>query len=105
MPLLRVGLSLLVCCILSPALTAQDTLSVSVDILTAGQSVDVTFNDPNRGGETVTITVHGDTGVIDTLYITLDAAGRGTTSYVVPSGHDQIEFLADDGARQLRLIE
>ena len=63
------------------------TLTVSPDPLQQGQNASINYSDPNRAGETITIEV--DNGMVinpktDTIEITLDSSGNGSTQWRVP---------------------
>ena len=103
--LARLGQSVLAILVFATVSAAQGTMTVSGEVLTGGQSTTITFCDPNRGGDVVTIDIDDGSGVIETLHIQLDEDGCGSVEWVVPSGIDTVEFVADDGTRTARPVE
>ncbi len=103
--LARLGQSVLAIVIFAGAAAAQGTLTVSDEILTAGMTTTITFCDPDRAGDIVTVDIDDGSGVIETLLIQLDEGGCGSVDWVVPSGIDGVEIVADDGTRASRPVE
>lgn len=67
---------------------AAQVLSIDQgSVLTAGSSARVSYSDPSQAGQDVTVAVTGGFPVPTTEYltITLDASGKGSTPWTVPS--------------------
>ena len=103
--LARLGQSVLAIVICAGAAAAQGTLTVPPGVLISGTTVSIGFCDPARGGDVVTIDIGDGSGVIETLHIELDGDGCGSVDWVVPSGTDGVEFVADDGTATARPVE
>lgn len=52
-----------------------------------GAAIPITYTNPAEAGHTVDIEVDDDAGNVTTLKVTLDSAGKGTTTYTPPSGY------------------
>jgi hypothetical protein len=79
--------------LLSSSLLAQ-SLTVPISA-SAGSTIDVSYDNPALAGKTVLITVSG--GMPPTtqeITIALDSTGRGTASWLVPSGWLSATFNA-----------
>ncbi len=72
--------------------------------LQGGTSTTVGYSDPARGGQTivVTITSNGPSPVTQEHFLTLNADGRGSFSWPVPSSWDKAYFNAP-GANEVAL--
>ncbi len=103
--LARLGQSVLAIVIFAGAAAAQGTLTVPEGVLISGTTVSIEFCDPDRAGDVVTIDIDDGSGVIETLLIQLDEGGCGSVDWVVPSGIDGVEIVADDGTRASRPVE
>lgn len=51
-----------------------------------GAAIPITFTDPAKAGHTVDIEASDDQGNVTPLKVTLDATGKGTTTFTPPSG-------------------
>jgi hypothetical protein len=92
----RTALLALVVGVLSAVATAQATLGVP-EVLTGGQDAPVTYSDPARAGEAVTVTV--DNGSVvnpqsEELVVHLDEDGNGSVMWRVPLTWDCARFNA-----------
>jgi hypothetical protein len=68
-------------------LSAQASLSVSAPILQHDSSATITFVDPTRANQTVTVTITGgdpSKPEVQTVKILLNGAGVGSTKWWVP---------------------
>ena len=68
--------------------SAQAVMTVTAGVLQVGQTIEVTYSNPNMKGQTVTIEVDDGTRPTPTvieLYIHLDAAGKGSTKWTAPA--------------------
>lgn len=52
-----------------------------------GAVIPITFTDPAKAGHTVDIEASDDQGNVTPLKVTLDATGKGTTTFTPPSGY------------------
>ena len=78
--------------------SAQSTLQVTPDGLTAGSSAEISFSDPSLANQTVLVEID-DGGVISTRFeyvtVQLDSNGNGSGSWTVPeSGWRRANFNA-----------
>ena len=103
--LARLGQSVLAIVVFAGAAAAQGTLTVPAGVLISGTTVSIGFCDPDRAGDVVTIDISDGRGQIDTLHVQLDENGCGSVDWVVPSGIDTVEFVADDGTAAARPVE
>jgi hypothetical protein len=98
----RVLVLLFSLCFAAPQVAAQ-TLGVgSGNVLTAGDSVTVTYSNPGMPGQTVDIEISGGfPTVVRTLRIKLDADGKGSGDWTV-EGWSNASFNAP-GASQVTM--
>lgn len=52
-----------------------------------GAVIPITFKNPAEAGHTVDIEASDDQGNVTTLKVTLDATGKGTTTFTPPAGY------------------
>lgn len=52
-----------------------------------GAAIPITFTDPAKAGHTVDIEASDDQGNVTPLKVTLDASGKGSTTFTPPSGY------------------
>lgn len=84
----RVMSGLLGMILLAAMASAQAVMTVTKGVLQVGQTVEVTYSNPNMKGQTVTIEVDDGTRPTPTvvlLYIHLDQAGKGSTKWTAPA--------------------
>jgi hypothetical protein len=75
-------------------------------VLVGGGSANVTFDDPSKAGQTVVVTASGGFPVVTVIeiVIVLDAKGKGTASWPVPTNWRGATFNGPGAAEVVRPI-
>jgi hypothetical protein len=68
--------------------SAQAVMTVTQGSLQIGQTIEITYSDPNRKGEVITVEIDDGsrpTPTIVEVYVHLDQAGKGSVTWTVPA--------------------
>ena len=62
----------------------SSTLTVTPEVVSAGDPITITINNPTMGGQTATVEVDNGDGDTETVEIQLDEHGKGSKQWTVP---------------------
>jgi hypothetical protein len=103
----RFILGLLGALLVSTSALAQK-INVPAGTLTAGNEIVISFEDASKAGTTITVTITNEgypTPQVQYVEIVLDASGKGSAGWTVPTGWWMAFFNAPDATEQARTVQ
>jgi len=83
-----------------------DRFSVSPEPATAGDDIQICFDNPALAGQTITVQLDNGGGATSSIQITLDGEGHGCAMWAVPgTGWDLIKMNQATSAEHVTVVQ